>query len=206
MKQRPVPSHDNLKIPAFTVLLLPHPSSWDELCGEKQPEAQEGLPSWMPAFQKNVSRNTDWSQVQFLQLLICQEELWLWVKDVKKMPCYQARHIERTDNFASLLVNICLPKDTIPLEFHAQSQAASPGVVQGQLRTERAELRPTNPSASGSSGMISTLISKDLTGPSTTEPQEALLRHFPINKERGSQPQHSYLKHLSMSADLPLLT
>lgn len=55
---------------------------------------------------------------------------------------------------------------------------------------QRAELRPTNPSASGSSGMIPTLISKDLTGQSTTEPQEALLWHFSINKERGCQPQH----------------
>lgn len=74
MKKHPVPTHDNLRNPVFTILVLSHPRSCDELCGEKQPEAQEVLPSPMLAFQENVSRSMDWSHVQFLQLLVCQKE------------------------------------------------------------------------------------------------------------------------------------
>lgn len=74
MKKCLVSTHDNLKKPVFTILELLHPRSCDELCGEKQPEAQEVLPSPMLAFQKNVPRSTNWSQVQFLQLLIRQKE------------------------------------------------------------------------------------------------------------------------------------
>lgn len=84
-------------------------------------------------------------------------------------------------------------KDTIPLEFHAESQAMSPDVAPGELRIEGSELSPTNPSVLGSSGMLCIVFSKDLTGQSITEAQEALLQHVPITKERGCQTRHPYL-------------
>lgn len=206
MKKCLVSTHDNLKKPVFTILELLHPRSCDELCGEKQPEAQEVLPSPMLAFQKNVPRSTNWSQVQFLQLLIRQKELWLWVKDAKKMLSYQAQ--QRTDNFASLLGNICrqLAKGHHPTWVPCTVSGCLPGVAQGQLRTESG----TETYKPLSLRLLRNDIHSHQQRPHRAEynraPGSSFLAFLHQQKKRGCQPQHTYLERLSMSADLPLLT